>query len=386
MAPGKAFILSTSMDFFGDGLMTIFFPLIMLSITSDPIIFSLAYVLKTSASVLFSFLSGYLFDFYPVVKVTSIIRIIRLMALIMLILLPTQIELVLFCAFVFGATEVFIDNAIQTITLSLFPCAERVNINNRLQSMEYFFVFFVGPVIGSLLFSYHPTVVLYLSLAAYLFSMIFFLSVTSIPVLLRGARTTLAGEMTAGVTFLFSHPSLRALCLYAAAFCVIIAGLFAVLPLVIAGRSENPQLFTGLFYAINASGFVITSFLTPRLVDKFPVQKMLSYSLSLCLAASVLLVLNNSLTCLLAAMFLLGCGMGGWGCIAVTYRQRTIPEAVFSRANAVYRLVSWGALCLGGVLGGSLYRLNGETMLFMAALLFSLCITFSFRWVKICEE
>ncbi|EQA1679647.1 hypothetical protein OZ396_RS16835, partial [Enterobacter roggenkampii] len=52
------FIASAGLDNFGDGLMTIFFPLIMLSMTSDPIIFSLSYVIKTLSSVLSSFLSG----------------------------------------------------------------------------------------------------------------------------------------------------------------------------------------------------------------------------------------------------------------------------------------------------------------------------------------
>lgn len=365
--------------------MTIFFPLVMLSMTSDPVIFSLAYVLKTLASVLFSFLSGYLLDFQPIISVTKLIKIIRLMTVVLLIILPAQIHLILFCAFIFGATEVFVDNATQTITLSLFPAAELVRVNNRLQSMEYFFVFFVGPVTGSLLFSYYPDVLLYLSLSAYLISIIFFSFVRNIPVPERTIRSTLVGEMVEGVTYLFSHPSLRALCIYAAAFCVIISGLFAILPLIIASRTGNPQLFTGLFYAMNSSGFVLASFLTPAIARLVPVQKLLNCSLAFSLLASVLFVLNDSLTCILTAVFLLGCGMGGWGCIAITWRQRAIPEKVFSRVNSVYRLFSWAALCLGGALGGIIYRAYGGEILFIATLIFSLCITFSFRFVKFCE-
>ncbi|MFK8983726.1 hypothetical protein, partial [Klebsiella pneumoniae] len=146
------FIASAGLDNFGDGLMTIFFPLIMLSMTSDPIIFSLSYVIKTFSSVLSSFLSGYILDFHPILKVTKLAKIARLISLILIISLPMNITMILFCALIFGATEVFIDNSTQTISLSLYQKKALVSINNKLQSMEYFFVFFIGPIAGAFIF------------------------------------------------------------------------------------------------------------------------------------------------------------------------------------------------------------------------------------------
>jgi MFS family permease len=42
-----------------------------------------------------------------------------------------------------------------------------------------------------------------------------------------------------------------------------------------------------------------------------------------------------------------------WSVVAVTLRQRLVPDHLFGRVNAVYRWCSWGAAPLGAFLGAA---------------------------------
>ena len=41
-----------------------------------------------------------------------------------------------------------------------------------------------------------------------------------------------------------------------------------------------------------------------------------------------------------------------WSIIAVSLRQRIVPDRMFGRVNSVFRWFSWGAMPLGALLGG----------------------------------
>ena len=52
------------------------------------------------------------------------------------------------------------------------------------------------------------------------------------------------------------------------------------------------------------------------------------------------------------AQFLLGIKLLTWAVLAVSYRQSIVPPHLMGRANAFYRLMAWGSLPLGRLLGG----------------------------------
>ncbi|MGB3635576.1 MAG: hypothetical protein WA982_16150, partial [Rubrobacteraceae bacterium] len=72
------------------------------------------------------------------------------------------------------------------------------------------------------------------------------------------------------------------------------------------------------------------------------------------------------------AMFLLaGVTVVVWNVITVSLRQSIIPERLFGRVNSAYRLLGWGGMSLGALLGGVLASAFGLTapMWFGAAVL-----------------
>ncbi|PVZ13899.1 MULTISPECIES: MFS transporter [unclassified Pseudomonas] len=376
----RSFVISAALDNLGDGLMTVLFPLMMLAVTQDPRLFSLIYLTKSAASAVFSLLAGHLLDVAPPLRVTRAVRWVRLIGVGMLMMAEPALPGLLLCAFIVGASEVFLENATQTLTLGLYPAHALAGINRTLQSLEYFLVFFAGPLAGAALYDQRPAWVLYLAVLAYGLSMWMFRNVASPPPCTH--RAAGGHHWSEGARYLAGHRPLRLLCTYAAGFCTLLASLMAVLPLIIASQVEQPALPTGLVYAANAAGFVLASCLAPGLARRLAVGDLLLGSLLMATAGSAVMVASSKVPGLLLGMFLLGAGMGAWACIAVTWRQRLIPRPIFSRVNALYRLSSWLGLCLGGYLGGAVYRHLGYPALLMGTLAVGATLALAFYRVR----
>ena len=43
-----------------------------------------------------------------------------------------------------------------------------------------------------------------------------------------------------------------------------------------------------------------------------------------------------------------------WNTVSVSYRQRTVPDALLGRVNSIYRLLAWGTMPIGLLLSGAL--------------------------------
>jgi MFS family permease len=56
-----------------------------------------------------------------------------------------------------------------------------------------------------------------------------------------------------------------------------------------------------------------------------------------------------------------------WNVITVSFRQAVVPQDIFGRVNSVYRLLGWGGLSVGALLGGFLAWGFGLTVPFWFA-------------------
>jgi MFS family permease len=77
------------------------------------------------------------------------------------------------------------------------------------------------------------------------------------------------------------------------------------------------------------------------------------------------------------AMFALtGVTVVVWNVITVSFRQAVVPEGIFGRVNSVYRMLGWGGMSVGALLGGFLARFFGLTapFWFAAAVLLAMAL------------
>jgi MFS family permease len=70
-----------------------------------------------------------------------------------------------------------------------------------------------------------------------------------------------------------------------------------------------------------------------------------------------------------------------WNVVTVSLRQRITPDRLLGRMNASYRLVGWGTMPLGALLGGLLAEALGLRGAFLAAAVITLATLAGFRFV-----
>jgi MFS family permease len=82
-----------------------------------------------------------------------------------------------------------------------------------------------------------------------------------------------------------------------------------------------------------------------------------------------------------ACLALTGVTMVLWNVITVSLRQRITPDRLLGRMNASYRLVGWGTMPLGALLGGVLAEALGLRATFLVAAGIVLLTLAGFRYL-----
>ncbi|HYJ73294.1 MAG TPA: MFS transporter, partial [Actinomycetota bacterium] len=82
-----------------------------------------------------------------------------------------------------------------------------------------------------------------------------------------------------------------------------------------------------------------------------------------------------------ASMALSGVTMVLWNVVTVSLRQRITPDRLLGRMNASYRLVGWGTMPLGALLGGVLAETLGLRATFLVSAGIVLLTLAGFRYL-----
>jgi predicted MFS family arabinose efflux permease len=82
-----------------------------------------------------------------------------------------------------------------------------------------------------------------------------------------------------------------------------------------------------------------------------------------------------------ASLVVGGVAMVLWNVVTVSLRQRITPDRLLGRMNASYRLVGWGTMPIGAVLGGFLAETLGLRATFAVAAALVLVLLPGFRFV-----
>jgi len=169
-----------------------------------------------------------------------------------------------------------------------------------------------------------------------------------------GVRTTIRKDIAEGVRYLAGHRILRTL-----AICVGLSNLaftaqFAVLPLYMVDPGPMGLSDAGFGFVLTASaiGALLGSAITPRVEARLGRTRALVVCLAVFPVASLMPALTAEVWPIVAAFVVTGVINVIWNVITVSLRQRIVPDALLGRVNAGYRLVAWGTMPLGAVIGG----------------------------------
>jgi predicted MFS family arabinose efflux permease len=125
----------------------------------------------------------------------------------------------------------------------------------------------------------------------------------------------------------------------------------------------SPVVVGGVLVA-GGVGSLIGSWFGPKLSRRFRYGRVLMRTLALGNSAPLLVLLTTvvhgyDVPILVVVFLVMGIGMGISNAHVVTVRQVVAPPGTLGRLNAAYRMISWGAVPIGALLGGAVATLLG---------------------------
>lgn len=351
---------ATVLSNLGDGIGAVAAPWLATSLTRSPLRVAAVAVLGQLPWLLLSLPAGVLVDrggHRRLLVASDALRCL-LATLVAVTLLTGTLRLPLLAAvvFLFGAGEVVRDTAAQTVVPRIVPPARLERANANLWTGETLMNQTLGPWLGGLLVSVAVTVPFFAGAGVFAAAAGLLLLVTAAPPATPAAACggSLWAELQRGLRFLAGHRLLRSLVLFVAALnlagglVMATAVLFAQEVLGVGARGF------GALMGMGAVGGFLGAQLTPVLTRRLGVRD----SLRGCLAVSAVTypavgLLSDGRG--VAVLMALGAGAAMvWNVVTVSLRQRIVPPHLLGRVNSVYRLIAWGMVPVGSVLGGML--------------------------------
>jgi MFS family permease len=289
-------------------------------------------------------------------------------------------------ALLLGVAETLFDTSAQSLLPAIVARDDLTRANSRLFAVELVANTFIGPPLGGLLAAAGLALALGLPAAAYLVG-------AGCLVLIAGSfravgagpagSTRLRDDIAEGARFVWRHPVLRPLAImlgvenmaYAAVFSVLV--LFAVAP----GPMGLSEAGYGALTAAIGVGSLIGTWLAVPVERRLGRARTLAVSVVLCGASLAVPVVTAVPVLVGASLVVSGVAIVLWNVVTVSLRQRITPDRLLGRMNASYRLVGWGTMPLGALLGGALAEALGLRATFLIAAVATLATLAGFRYV-----
>lgn len=195
----------------------------------------------------------------------------------------------------------------------------------------------------------------------------------------RPEKPDLRREIAQGVRFIVKDPIVRTVA-FAGAWCNLSVGAFqAMLVVFLIRDADQPSAVVGLILAGSGIGGVLGAMLVGRISAKAGMGP----------TALVALALSGP------GMAVVAASGSGWGAVpaflgqvlfvgsivvfnvnVVSYRQAITPDPIQGRVNATQRVISWGSMAVGSILGGFAGEAVGarSVLLIAAGMLFAGCL------------
>ncbi|UBU14115.1 MFS transporter [Nonomuraea gerenzanensis] len=182
-------------------------------------------------------------------------------------------------------------------------------------------------------------------------------------------RWQLLAEIRDGVRFVIPDPYLRTLTLFSAMSNIAIMGYHSIQVVFLSRHLGAGSAQIGLVLALAGAGGLFGATLAGRIAARFGTAR--GFLLCEAFAAPMMLLgpMGNGPALFTVSGFCTGAGIVASNILTSTFRQQYCPPELFGRITASAATLNYGAIPLGGLLGGLLGESIGvrETMSLMAA-------------------
>lgn len=356
----RVWVASTGSNL-GDGVIVAAMPLLATTYTRDPLLIGGLTVAAGLPWLLFSLVAGALVDRLDrrhVMVVADIARTV-LVGLLGLAVLQgwDSLALVYVVVLLLGVGETLFDTAAQTILPAVVGPEHLERANGSLFAAQITTNQFLGPPLGGFLFALAVPSPLFLDAVTFLTSSALLATVRGRFVARqRTSGTTLLQDIREGLSFLWRTPLIRAMALGAATINFASAGTAALFVLFATEILHLGPVGYGTLLTLGAVGSVAGSLCSARITARIGKGTALWLSVAAIAVSLAGIGLATSVVMAGAAFALFGFASDVWNVIAVSYRQRVVPDRLLGRLNAAYRLLAYGALPLGALFAGAVAR------------------------------
>ncbi len=343
----------------GDGIMAVAFPLLVASITRDPVLVAGATVIGRIPWLLFALPAGALVDRMDRRRVMVSVdwgRGVVVGALgILLLVGDVSLAVIYVVAFLLGSAETMFDTASEAFLPLLVDADELDAANGRLQASEWATNSFVGPALGAALFAAAASLPFLFDAASFVVAAVL---VSTIGGSFQRERDEdqkkrkLRSDIGEGVRWLWNHTVLRTLAIMAGVTNLVGMGIVAIFVLFAQDILDLGDVGYGLIIAtIGAGG--LGGALTASVVTKRLGQGTTLLATVIGLGVgSLLMGLTSSVLVAGVIAFFYGFLIALWNVVAISLRQKLTPDDLRGRVASVARLLAWGTQPLGALLGG----------------------------------
>jgi MFS family permease len=371
-----------------DGVFQVALPLLAVKLTRSPLLIAGVTVAARIPWLLMSLVAGALADRLDrrqtMIRV-NLVRTVLLGGLAAAVAADMATLAMLYAvALLLGIAETLFDTSAQSLLPAIVPRDQLTRANSRLYAVELVANVFIGPPLGGLLAAVALAAAFGLPAAAYLVGAgCLVLIAGSFRPAHQGPPTRLRDEIAEGVRFLWGHPVLRPLAFmlgvgnmaYAAYGAVFV--LFAVAP----GPMRLSEAGFGTLTAAIGLGALAGTWLAAPAERRLGRVRTLAVSVVLSAVSLVAPATTANPLLVGASMAAGGVAVVLWNVVTVSLRQRITPDRLLGRLNAGYRLVGWGSMPLGALLGGVAAEVLGLRAAFALAAAAELALLAGFRFV-----
>ena len=360
---------SQGVSLFGNQVTLIAIPLLAaVSLRADPFQMGLLAAVETLPYLVFSIPAGVLVDRvdrHGLLILTNLLRAALLLAVPAGAFLGVlSLPLLYAVGFAVGSASVLFDVAYQSYVPDLLEPEELLGGNQRIELSESA-ARTMGPALGgALVAAMGGAVVIMIDVVSYLVASLALLRArpperadrSARPDATRnGDRSPSSGGAWAGVAIVLRDRQLRDMAASTATFNLASSAIVAVFILFAATEVGMDAGSIGILIGVGNVGFVLGALAVGTVTARFGVGPTLVLSAVLGAAATVMLPFAVGAAA--AAVLLAGRLVGAFAIPlfnvnARALRQSRTPRAALGRVNAVFRLIDWGTLPIGALLGG----------------------------------
>jgi MFS family permease len=363
-----------------DGIFSIALPLLAVSLTTEPGLVAGVTVASRLPWLVFALIAGALADRLDRRRTMVLVdagRAALLAGLTVAVLAGVAtIWLLYLVAFVLGCFETMFDTAASSMLPNVVGKDKVVAANSRLNAVELTMNQFVGPPIGGVLAAMGIATAFGVAAAGYLGALLCLVTLTGS---FRARRTappaSIRSEIADGLRYLARHRLLRTFAFVVGPMNLASTAVFAVLVLYVVkpGPLGLDAVGFGLLITSVAVGTVAGTLLATRIERRLGRANLFVACIASLLVFDLVWFVQNPLA--IGIILALSSTVGGaFNVVFGSIRQRIVPNHLLGRVMASFRLISWGSLPLGALLGGIVAQTFGVPAVFVGAAILHLAL------------